>query len=162
MFLNKRTATTSTRSISACPEAFSSKSLLLTSVSISMNQPTSWASASSFLPGLKTGVTSTWRSWSLSPLKLLGDKPYSTYVRLLAKKERNERKRHNGSSSLKAVQNHSYLSLLFHPFVEEKEEFFQVMHSILEELHHLVRNGTIWSVPCHKVGQWMLSTVSPL
>jgi peptidoglycan/xylan/chitin deacetylase (PgdA/CDA1 family) len=66
------------------------------------------------------------------------------------------------SALRRAVQNCSYLSLLFHPFVEEKEEYFEVMQSTLEELQHLVRDGTIWSVPCHKIAEWMLSRVSPL
>jgi len=59
----------------------------------------------------------------------------------------------------KAVQNRSYLSLLFHPFVEEKEEYFEVMHSTLEELRDLVREGSIWCVPCSVVAQRMLNQV---
>ena len=57
---------------------------------------------------------------------------------------------------LKAVQNRSYLSLLFHPFVEEKEEYFAVMHSALEDLRDLVREGSIWCASCSAVAQWML------
>jgi len=57
----------------------------------------------------------------------------------------------------KAVLNRSYLSLLFHPFVEEVEEYFEVMHSTLEELRDLVREGIIWCAPCSAVAQWMLS-----
>ena len=57
----------------------------------------------------------------------------------------------------KAVQNRSYLSLLFHPFVEDNEEYFAAMRSALEELQKLVHAGSIWCVPCHEVAQWMLN-----
>ena len=56
----------------------------------------------------------------------------------------------------KAVQERRYLSLLFHPFVEEREEYFEVMRSALEELHDLVHDGTVWCVPCRSVAQWLL------
>lgn len=61
------------------------------------------------------------------------------------------------SALSRAVQNRSYLSLLFHPFVEEKEEYFALMRSTLEELRDLVRAGSIWGVPCSAVAEWMLS-----
>jgi peptidoglycan/xylan/chitin deacetylase (PgdA/CDA1 family) len=57
----------------------------------------------------------------------------------------------------KAVQNRSYLSLLFHPFVEEKQEYFEMMYSTLKELHNLVCDGIVWCVPCHEAAQWILS-----
>jgi peptidoglycan/xylan/chitin deacetylase (PgdA/CDA1 family) len=58
---------------------------------------------------------------------------------------------------INAVKERSYLTLLFHPFVEEKEEYFKVMYSTLEELYSLVYEGAIWCAPCHEVAQWMLS-----
>ena len=56
----------------------------------------------------------------------------------------------------KAVQERRYLSLLFHPFVEEREEYFEVMRSTLEELHNLVCDGTVWCAPCREVAKWLL------
>ena len=56
----------------------------------------------------------------------------------------------------KAVQERRYVTLLFHPFVEEKEEYFQVMRSTLEELRSLVNDGTVWCAPCHEVAAWVL------
>lgn len=61
------------------------------------------------------------------------------------------------SALRKAIHNRSYLTLLFHPFVEENKEYFAVMHSILEELSTLVRDSTIWCAPCYEVAQWMLN-----
>jgi peptidoglycan/xylan/chitin deacetylase (PgdA/CDA1 family) len=58
---------------------------------------------------------------------------------------------------INAVKNRNYLTLLFHPFVEEKEEYYEVMYSTLQELHSLVYDGTLWCAPCHEVAQWMLS-----
>ncbi|HZR41240.1 MAG TPA: polysaccharide deacetylase family protein [Ktedonobacteraceae bacterium] len=57
------------------------------------------------------------------------------------------------SALRQVVQKQSYLSLLFHPFVEEAEERFEVMYSTLEELRDLVREGSIWCAPCYKVAQ---------
>ncbi len=54
-----------------------------------------------------------------------------------------------------AVQKRRYLSLLFHPFVEENEECFKVMRSTLDELHNLVNDGTVWCAPCHEVAEWV-------
>ena len=50
-----------------------------------------------------------------------------------------------------------FTSLLFHPFVEEKDEYFEVMYSTLEELRTLVYDGTIWCAPCREVAHWILS-----
>ena len=55
----------------------------------------------------------------------------------------------------KAVRERRYLSLLFHPFVEEKDEYFHVMRSTLAELRSLVDDGTVWCVPCHEVAEWV-------
>ena len=54
-----------------------------------------------------------------------------------------------------AVRKRRYMSLLFHPFVEEKEECFEVMRSTLDELHTLVYDGTVWCAPCHEVAEWV-------
>ncbi len=51
----------------------------------------------------------------------------------------------------KGIQERRYLSLLFHPFVEEKEEYFEVMRSTLEELHELEREGRVWCAPCRDI-----------
>ena len=56
----------------------------------------------------------------------------------------------------KSVQNGDYLSLLFHPFLEESKEHFEVMRSLLEELKRLVQDGSVWCTPCHNVADWML------
>ncbi len=66
--------------------------------------------------------------------------------------------RENVHSALRrTVGQRSYLTLLFHPFVEEKEEYFEVMYSTLKELRELVLAGVIWCTTCHEVAQWMLT-----
>lgn len=59
------------------------------------------------------------------------------------------------SSLEKAIQEHEYLSLLFHPFVEETEAYFAVMYATLQELRGLIENQSIWCVPCRTVAQWV-------
>src|SRR5450755_1848674 len=81
MSLNRRTATTSIRSISACQAAFSLRSQPVTSVSISMKHQTNSASASSSHPGLKTAATSTWPNWSISRPKYHPRYPAPGYPR---------------------------------------------------------------------------------
>lgn len=54
------------------------------------------------------------------------------------------------------IQNHSYLPLIFHPFLEEKPAHFDVMYETFQELRALIDMGHIWCQPCHTVAQWML------
>ncbi|HEY4383185.1 MAG TPA: polysaccharide deacetylase family protein [Ktedonobacteraceae bacterium] len=61
------------------------------------------------------------------------------------------------SALRKVAQNRSYLSLLFHPFVEEEQEYYDIMYIILAELRTLVSDGLVWSAPCRDVAQWMLN-----
>ena len=61
------------------------------------------------------------------------------------------------SAIRKSVQDGSYLSLLFHPFLEEKPERFEVMYETLAYLRDLVDAGHIWCAPCHTVAHWMLN-----
>lgn len=56
----------------------------------------------------------------------------------------------------KSVQTGGYLCLLFHPFLEESKEHFEVMRSLLEELQRLVQDGSVWCAPCHTIADWML------
>ncbi|MEO8955484.1 MAG: polysaccharide deacetylase family protein [Ktedonobacteraceae bacterium] len=60
----------------------------------------------------------------------------------------------------KSVQNRAYLSLLFHPFLEDQPEHFEVMYETLKELRSLIHAGHVWCQPCHSIAQWMLERES--
>ena len=52
------------------------------------------------------------------------------------------------SSALRGVVlDGGHLTLLFHPFLEEQEDRFEVMRGALEELRHLVQDGLVWCAP---------------
>jgi peptidoglycan/xylan/chitin deacetylase (PgdA/CDA1 family) len=55
----------------------------------------------------------------------------------------------------KVIQQRGYLSLLFHPFIEDQPEYFAVMSAVLQELRALASQGLIWCVPCDQVASWM-------
>lgn len=59
------------------------------------------------------------------------------------------------------IQKRGYLSVIFHAFLEEDKERFEVMRSLLTEIRDLVRDGIVWSVPCREVAQWMLRGGQP-
>ena len=53
------------------------------------------------------------------------------------------------------VRDGGHLSLLFHPFLEDGEDRFEVMHGILEDLSALVGDGTLWCAPYRDVASWV-------
>jgi len=56
------------------------------------------------------------------------------------------------SSALQGViRNGGHLTLLFHPFLEEREDRFEVMRGALEELWELAAHGLVWCAPCRDV-----------
>ena len=53
------------------------------------------------------------------------------------------------------VRDGGHLSLLFHPFLEEQEDRFEVMHGILEDLSAMAGEGTLWCAPYKDVASWV-------
>jgi peptidoglycan/xylan/chitin deacetylase (PgdA/CDA1 family) len=52
------------------------------------------------------------------------------------------------TSALQAVvRDGGHLTLLFHPFLEEQEDRFEVMRAVLENLQGLVEDGLVWCAP---------------
>jgi peptidoglycan/xylan/chitin deacetylase (PgdA/CDA1 family) len=52
------------------------------------------------------------------------------------------------SSALQGVvRDGGHLTLLFHPFLEEQEDRFDIMRGALEELRDLAEGGLVWCVP---------------
>ena len=45
------------------------------------------------------------------------------------------------------VRSGGHLTLLFHPFLEEQEERFEIMHGALDELRKLAAEGLVWCAP---------------
>ena len=45
------------------------------------------------------------------------------------------------------VRDGGHLTLLFHPFLEEQEDRFEVMREVLEKLQGLVKEGSVWCAP---------------
>jgi hypothetical protein len=61
------------------------------------------------------------------------------------------------SSALRGVvRDGGHLTLLFHPFLEEQDDSFEVMREALEELGDLVRDGVVWCAPHREVASWVL------
>ena len=56
------------------------------------------------------------------------------------------------SSTLRGVvRGGGQLTWLFHPFLEEQEERFEIMHGALDELRELAADGLVWCAPCWDV-----------
>jgi peptidoglycan/xylan/chitin deacetylase (PgdA/CDA1 family) len=56
------------------------------------------------------------------------------------------------SSALQGVvRDGGHLTLLFHPFLEEQEDRFEIMRGALEELRDLAEDGVIWCAPYRDV-----------
>ena len=59
------------------------------------------------------------------------------------------------SSALQGVvRDGGHLTLLFHPFLEEHEDRFEIMHGALEELRDLAQDGSVWCAPYRDVASW--------
>ena len=54
-----------------------------------------------------------------------------------------------------AVRDGGYLPLVFHPFLEEQEDRFEIMRTALEELRDLVEARTIWCAPHRDLASWV-------
>jgi peptidoglycan/xylan/chitin deacetylase (PgdA/CDA1 family) len=62
------------------------------------------------------------------------------------------------SSALQGVvRDGEYLTLLFHPFLEEQEDRFEIMRGALEEVGDLVQDGVVWCAPYREVTSWVLN-----
>jgi hypothetical protein len=60
------------------------------------------------------------------------------------------------SSALRSVvRDGGHLALVFHPFLEELEDRFEIMRGALEELSDLAENGVVWCAPCRDVASWV-------
>ena len=60
------------------------------------------------------------------------------------------------SSELQSVvHDGGHLTLLFHPFLEEQEDRFEIMRRALEELRTLAQDGLVWCAPYREVASWV-------
>jgi peptidoglycan/xylan/chitin deacetylase (PgdA/CDA1 family) len=60
------------------------------------------------------------------------------------------------SSALQsAVRDGGHLTLLFHPFLEEQEDRFEIMRGALEELRDLAEEELVWCAPYREVVSWV-------
>src|SRR5215211_1196140 len=60
------------------------------------------------------------------------------------------------SSALQdVVRNGGHLTLVFHPFLEEQEDRFEIMRGALEELSDLAEDGVVWCAPFRDVASWV-------
>jgi peptidoglycan/xylan/chitin deacetylase (PgdA/CDA1 family) len=60
------------------------------------------------------------------------------------------------SSALQGVvRDGGHLTLLFHPFLEEREDRFEIMRGALEELRDLAQDGLVWCPPYRDVVSWV-------
>ncbi len=60
-----------------------------------------------------------------------------------------------GSALRGVVRDGGQLTLLFHPFLEEQDDRFEVMRATLEELRDLAEEGLIWCAPYRDVVAWV-------
>ena len=60
-----------------------------------------------------------------------------------------------GSALRDIVRDGGHLSLVFHPFLEEEEDRFEIMREVLEELRVLVEAHTVWCAPHRDVASWV-------
>jgi peptidoglycan/xylan/chitin deacetylase (PgdA/CDA1 family) len=62
------------------------------------------------------------------------------------------------SSALQGVvRDGGHLTLLFHPFLEDQEDRFEIMRGVLEEVGDLVQDGVVWCAPYLEVASWVLN-----
>ena len=60
------------------------------------------------------------------------------------------------SSALQGVVRYGgHQTLLFHPFLEDQEDRFEVMRGALEELRDLAEERLVWCVPYQDVALWV-------
>ncbi|MDF2701404.1 MAG: Polysaccharide deacetylase [Rubrobacteraceae bacterium] len=66
-----------------------------------------------------------------------------------------------GSALQGVVRNGGHRTLLFHPFLEEQEDRFEVMRGALEELRDLAQDGLVWCAPYRDVVSWVRERPEP-
>jgi peptidoglycan/xylan/chitin deacetylase (PgdA/CDA1 family) len=60
------------------------------------------------------------------------------------------------SSALQGVvRDGGHLTLVFHPFLEEQEDRFEIMREALEAVRDLSQDGLVWCAPCRDVVSWV-------
>jgi peptidoglycan/xylan/chitin deacetylase (PgdA/CDA1 family) len=59
-----------------------------------------------------------------------------------------------GSALRGIVHEGGHLTLVFHPFLEDQEDRFEIMRGALEELRVLVEDHTVWCAPHRDVAAW--------
>jgi peptidoglycan/xylan/chitin deacetylase (PgdA/CDA1 family) len=60
------------------------------------------------------------------------------------------------SSALQGVvRDGRHLTLLFHPFLEEQEDRFEIMRATLEDLRDLAEDGLVWCAPYRDIASWV-------
>src|SRR5829696_8251023 len=60
-----------------------------------------------------------------------------------------------GSALRGIIQEGGHLTLIFHPFLEEQEDRFEIMRGALEELRVLVKDHAVWCAPHGDVASWV-------
>jgi peptidoglycan/xylan/chitin deacetylase (PgdA/CDA1 family) len=53
------------------------------------------------------------------------------------------------------VRDGGHLTLLFHPFLEEQKDRFEIMRGVFEELRDLAEDGLVWCAPHQDVVAWV-------
>ncbi|ABG03181.1 polysaccharide deacetylase [Rubrobacter xylanophilus DSM 9941] len=59
------------------------------------------------------------------------------------------------------LRRRGYLSLLFHPFLQEPEDRFRALRETLESLRHLAQEGAAWCAPCREIASWLRENPIP-
>ena len=60
------------------------------------------------------------------------------------------------SSALQGVvREGGHLTLVFHPFLVEQEDRFEIMRAALEAVRDLTQDGLVWCAPCRDVVSWV-------
>ena len=60
-----------------------------------------------------------------------------------------------GSALRDVVRDGGHLTLIFHPFLEDQEDRFEIMRGALEELRILVEDHTVWCAPHRDIASWV-------
>ena len=60
-----------------------------------------------------------------------------------------------GSALRDVLRDGGHLTLIFHPFLEDQEDRFEIMRGSLEELRVLVEDRTVWCAPHRDVASWV-------
>jgi hypothetical protein len=61
-----------------------------------------------------------------------------------------------GSALQGIVRDGGHLTLVFHPFLEEQEDRFEIMRGSLGELRALVEDHAVWCAPHRDIASWVL------